>query len=325
MPLPGLTTRVAAVAAAWFLAGVPPVVAQSFPVEVASCFETVRFEAPPRRALVNDVNMVQTMIDMGLADRFVGVSGIAGVEHLLVGAPEVITRLRQFAHRPSLETVLGETPDFMFAGWSYGFSAATGLTPETLAGFGIRTYVLRESCIRIGRREPAGIEMLYADILALGAIFGVRERAERMVAEFRRRIDAVSARVAPAPERPRVMYCAWCDSVASPLSVGAEGITAVIMTLAGGKNIFDDIPDSYVRVSWEEVAKRDPQWILISDHRVPPDRIVARLTSAPEIAHVEAVRKRQFVFLGYPEHAPSTRTIGAVEKVARAFHPELFE
>lgn len=71
--------------------------------------------------------------------------------------------------------------------------------------FGIKSYVLYESCIRIGPRPPISMETMYADILALGQIFDVEEHAEAMVAEFRERVQAVTDRVGNVADRPRVM------------------------------------------------------------------------------------------------------------------------
>ncbi|WP_395452779.1 ABC transporter substrate-binding protein [Azospirillum melinis] len=299
--------------------------AQSYPVEVANCFETARFAAAPKRPMVHDTNMTQTMLDLGLADRLAAVSGIEGVEHRLVAPPGVVAALPRLPDRsPTLEAVLSVNPDFLFAGWSYGFNEARGLTPARLAEMGVATYTLRESCIRIGPREPIGMDTLYADLLALGAIFGVTERAEAMVADFRRRVAAVTERVGGAADRPRVIYCDQCHTDAAPLSVGREGMTSLLMELAGGRNIFDDIPDSYVRVSWEEMVRRDPQWIIVSAHRIPAEDAIRHLTSAPQLADVEAVRKRQFIVLTYAEQTPSTRNVEALERMARTLHPERF-
>ncbi|MGA1860637.1 ABC transporter substrate-binding protein [Azospirillum sp. 11R-A] len=323
-----------------FLRGVPPftpvfamalalqaggALAQSYPVEVANCFETARFAAAPKRLMVHDTNMTQTMLDLGLAGRLVAVSGIEGVEHRLIAPPGVVAALPRLPDRsPTLEAVLSVNPDFLFAGWSYGFNEARGLTPARLAEMGVATYTLRESCIRIGPREPIGMDTLYADLLALGAIFGVTERAEAMVADFRRRVAAVTERVGGAADRPRVMYCDQCHTDAAPLSVGREGMTSLLMELAGGRNIFDDIPDSYVRVSWEEMVRRDPQWIIVSAHRIPAEDTIHHMTSAPQLADVEAVRKRQFIVLTYAEQTPSSRNVEALERMARTLHPERF-
>nr|WP_246736081.1 ABC transporter substrate-binding protein [Enterovirga sp. DB1703] len=269
--------------------------------------------------------MVQTILDLGLADRFVGVSGIAGVERHLVAPPGVVAGLRQFIDRyPTLEAVLGQNPDFMFAGWNYGFTAARGLTPAALREFGVKTYTLRESCIRIGKREPISMETLYADLDALGAIFGIRDHTAAAISALRARVAAVERKVRDVSERPRVMYCDDCFTTNPPVSVGREGMTSLLMRLAGGENIFDDVPNSYIRVNWEEVAKRDPQWIVISDHHIPLEKTIAHLTSDPQLSHVEAVRERRFIPLTYAEQTPSTRSVDGLEKIARAIHPERF-
>ena len=309
----------------WLAFGQATVAAQTYPVEVQNCFETARFDGPPKRALVNDTNMVQTILDLGLADRIAAVSGISGVERHLIAEPGVVGGLRQFVDRyPSLEVILGQNADFLFAGWAYGFNVSRGVTPKTLAEMGISTYTLRESCIRIGRREPISMETLYVDLRALGSIFGIRDRAEAMIAGFKARVAAVEERVRDVKERPRIMYCDDCYTANPPVSVGQEGMTALLMRLAGGQNIFDDVPNSYVRVNWEEVAKRDPQWIIINDHRIPLDQTIRHLTGDPQLSHVEAVRERRFIPLTYAEQTPSTRSVDGLEKLARAIHPDRF-
>jgi iron complex transport system substrate-binding protein len=303
-----------------------PARAEGFPTSVANCFETATFHASPKRAIVNDANMVQTMLDLGLADRMLAVSAIAGREKTLVAPDGAVRGLRQFSVQyPTLEAVLAQNPDFMFAGWSYGFDAARGVSPQGLSAFGIATYALRESCIRIGRREPMSMEIMYADVTALGAIFGVEQRAAQLVEGYRRQLADVTARLEHTRTTPRVMYCGDCSGTAAPLSSGAEGMPALIATLAGGTNIFDDIPNSYVRVSWEEVVKRDPQWILVSDDRLPASRQIAHLLRDPQLRDVEAVRKQQFILVTYPQRSPSTRNVETVERVARTLHPEAFE
>lgn len=315
----------ACIALACVVVALAPAVTAAHPVEVVSCFEAVRFERPPVRAVVNDVNMTQTMLDLGLADRLVGVTGIRGAERHLIAPEGTLAALPQLADRyATLESLLSVDPDFVFAGWNYGFRETTGLTPARLAEFGIAAYALRESCIRIGAREPIAMDTMYADLLALGTIFGIRDRAETMVEGFRRRVAAVTERTGRVTVRPRVMYCSDCNSANPPVSVGREGMTSLLARLAGGVNIFDDIPNSYVRVSWEEVARRDPQWILISDHRIPTEAIVAHLTSDPQLKDVEAVRERRFIPITYAEQTPSTRNVDALERIARILHPELF-
>lgn len=297
--------------------------AAAFPVEIQSCFDKVVFDAPPKRPVVNDFNMIQTVIDMGLIDRFVGFAGIQGGEHQIV-PPGALDRIRSFSDRyPATEAILGQNADFYFAGWQYGF-AEPDVTPRKLAGFGVKSYVLYESCIRIGPRPPISMETMYADVLALGRIFGVAERAEALVADMRRRVAAVTDRTAKATRKPRIMYCGGCNTDMPPRTIGAEGMPRLLFDLAGGVNIFDDIKDSYVNVAWDAVIARDPEWIVISNPRVPQEDSIRYLTTAAPLRGVSAVRNRNFLFMTYAERSPSTRNVDALERLAKAIHPELF-
>lgn len=320
----------AVVRAALVLVGVAASAAHAYPVTVESCGEQITFEAAPRRPIVNDSNMVQTVIDLGLAERFVGFGAVAQplAADVLIGAPEVLSHIaaHQLSDRyPTMENILGADPDFYFAGWGFGFSQGTGVTPAALAAFRVPSYVLEESCIRVGARAPVSMETMYADVLVLGRIFGVEVGAEAIVADLRARVAAVTERTQNAAHRPRVLYCGNCDSDGPPLVIGAEGMPAALIALAGGENVYPEIADSYVRTSWETVVARDPDWILISNPRVPHEQLIRYLTTAPALRDVTAVKRRQFIFMAYPERSPSTRNVDALERLARALHPELLE
>jgi iron complex transport system substrate-binding protein len=268
--------------------------ALAYPVEVQSCFDKVTFDGPPKRPVVNDLNLVQTVIDMGLIDRFVGVAGIGGGEKEIVAPPGEMDKIKQFSDRyPTTEAILGQNADFYFAGWQYGLSEPD-VTPKRLAETGVKTYVLYESCIRVGPRPPISMETMYADIVALGQT------------------------------RPRMMYCGFCNTDNPPRTIGAEGMPRLLFDLAGGKNIFDDIKDSYVNVSWDVVIDRDPEWIVVSNPRISHEDIVNYLTTSPALKNVSAVKNRHILFMTYAERSPSPRNVDALERLAKAIHPELF-
>ena len=52
---------------------------------------------------------------------------------------------------------------------------------ETLKRFGIEVYELSKSSIHIMKKDKASIEDMYNDLLNLGSIFGVEERAQVLV------------------------------------------------------------------------------------------------------------------------------------------------
>ena len=85
-----------------------------------------------------------------------------------------------------------------------------------------------------------------------------------------------------------------------------------------------NIKDSYVNVSWDTVIDRDPEWIVVSNPRIPHDEIVKYLTTSPALKNVSAVKNRHILFMTYAERSPSPRNVDALERLARTIHPELF-
>ena len=144
---------------------------------VQSCNRTVTFDAPPERAVSNDVNLTEMMLVLGLAERMVGYTGISGWKTLdeeMTAGVEELPELS--ALYPSKEIIIGADADFFFAGWNYGMKVGGEVTPETLEPFGVQVYELTESCTHIMDKEKASIEDMYTDLTNLGAIFEVKTR-----------------------------------------------------------------------------------------------------------------------------------------------------
>ena len=84
---------------------------------VQSCDRSVSFDAPPKRAISNDVNLTEMMLVLGLADRMVGYTGISGWKTLDEEMREGVEELPELSSLyPSKEVLVGADADFFFAG-----------------------------------------------------------------------------------------------------------------------------------------------------------------------------------------------------------------
>ena len=145
---------------------------------VQSCNRTVSFGRPPERAISHDVNLTEMMLVLGLAERMVGYTGISGWKTLDEDMREGVAELPELSAKyPSKEVLVGADADFFFAGWNYGMKVGGEVTPETLAPFGIKVYELTESCTHIMEKGKASIDDMYADLMNLGRIFGIEDKA----------------------------------------------------------------------------------------------------------------------------------------------------
>lgn len=292
--------------------------ALAFPVTVQSCNREVTFDAPPARAIANDVNLVEMMLALGLRDRMVGYTGVSGWktldEELRAGIEELPELSAQY---PTREVLLGAEPDFFFAGWNYGMKVGGEVTPETLEPLGIKTYELTESCIHVGDKPRSSMQDMYADLLNLGAIFGVEEQAKALVAAYEAELAEATAGIDRATP-PRVFV--YDSGEESPFTAGAYAMPTALIEAAGGVNVMDDLQKSWATVTWEAVVERNPEVIVIVNYGdVTAEQKIAFLEGNPAFAAVDAVKNDRYVVLEYVEATPGPRNIRAVEKLVAGF------
>jgi iron complex transport system substrate-binding protein len=292
--------------------------ALAFPVTVQSCDRQVTFDAAPTRAIANDVNLIEMMLALGLRDRMVGYTGVSGWKTLDEGLRDGIAELPELSAKyPTREVLLGAEPDFFFAGWNYGMKVGGEVTPETLEPLGIKTYELTESCIHIGPKAKSSMQDMYVDLLNLGAIFGVADRARDLVAGYEAQLALITADV-DRSQPPRVFV--YDSGEEGPFTAGAYAMPTALIEAAGGVNIMADLEKSWATVAWEPVVERNPEVIVIVNYGdVTADQKIAFLEANPAFAGIDAVKNDRYVVLEYVEATPGPRNIRAVEKLVAGF------
>jgi iron complex transport system substrate-binding protein len=290
----------------------------AFPVTVQSCNREVTFDAPPAKAIANDVNLIEMMLALGLRDRMVGYTGVSGWKTLDEELRKGIAELPELsAQYPTREVLLGAEPDFFFAGWNYGMKVGGEVTPETLEPFGIKTYELTESCIFVGPKAKSSMQDMYADLLNLGIIFGVEDRARALVAGYEAKLGEITAGVDRSVPLRVFVYDSGEET---PFTAGAYAIPTALIEAAGGSNIMDDLEKSWATVAWEPVVERNPEVIVIVNYGdVTAEQKIAFLEGNPAFANVDAVKNDRYVVLDYVEATPGPRNIRAVEKLVAGF------
>ena len=286
---------------------------------VQSCNRTVTFENPPERAVSNDVNLTEMMLVLGLADQMVGYTGISGWKTLDAEMRSGVKELPELSAKyPTKEVLVGADADFFFAGWNYGMKVGGEVTPETLELFGIKVYELTESCSHIMDKDKASLNDMYADILNLGKIFGVKSRAEALVESYKSELESFKAKLMNIDEGLRVFV--YDSGEDAPFTAGRYAMPTALIEAAGGQNIMDDFNKSWGTVTWEEVVDRDPQVVVIVNYGdVTAKQKREFMMSNPAFKKISAVKNNRFVTLEYVEATPGPRNIKAVKNLADAF------
>ena len=286
--------------------------------EVKSCNRIVTFDAPPERAISNDVNLTEMMLVLGLADRMVGYTGISGWKTLDEEMRMGVKKLPELSKKyPSKEVLIGADADFFFAGWNYGMKVGGPVTPETLEPFGIKVYELSESCTHIMNKNKASIEDMYNDLLNLGRIFEIEDKAKTLVKSYREQVTELSKNTQSKDPLRVFVYDSGEDT---PFTAGLFAMPTALIEAAGGKNIMNNFKKSWGKVTWEEVIDRNPEVIVIVNYgNVTAEQKKEFMMTNPAFAQIDAVKNNRFVTLEYVEATPGPRNIKAIKKLVESF------
>lgn len=295
-----------------------------YPVTVQSCTREVVFQHAPEHAVSNDVNLTEMMLALGLKSRMAGYTGVSGwstgneaLRAQLKGVPELA---RQY---PSVEVLVNAGVDFYFAGWNYGMQVGGPVTPATLAPLHIAVYELSESCAHVMPRPAATFNDVYDDLRNLGRIFDADAQASMLMDDMQKRLAMVTRRIGNNAAPPRVFV--YDSGEDKPFTAGGLAMPTALIKAAGGRNVMDDVQQSWTRVSWESVVARNPQAIVIVDYgAVTAAQKIQFLLDQPALRNLDAIRDRRFIVIPYDSATPGIRNVAAVETIAHALHPKAF-
>lgn len=287
-------------------------------VSITNCATEVDYEVPAQRMFVNDSNLTSIALSAGAGDNIAALTINDKDIHMLKTVyGEEFTSLPIVADRPSMEVVLAQDTDLMFAGWSYGFSEERGFTPDMLAERGIASYILSESCRSSdstrGIMEPW--DALEADLRNVATLAGDTKRADDVIKNINERRAQLDA--APQAETPPTafLFDSGTDSV---YTSGSFGAPQAIVEAAGARNATEGIADTWTQVGWESIAAEAPDVFVFVDY--PPQTLaekIAVLREHPVTRDLPAVREGRFINLPYMMWTSGPLNIDAAELVRK--------
>jgi iron complex transport system substrate-binding protein len=294
-------------------------------VTLKNCGRTVRVDAPPERAVSLNQGTTEIMLSLGLADRMAGTATwtdpvMKGLEKANAEVPRISD------NNPSYERVLAAEPDFVAASFVSTLGKGGVATREQFEKLGVPTYVSPSDCVGKdnsgdgdGSREtPLTMDDVYGEVRDLAAVFGVKERGDKLVASLQRRMKKATSGI----DASKVTLLYWFANAESPYMAGCCGAPGVITRSLGAKNVFDDTHDEWPQINWETVADRNPDVLVIGDltrrsqTAESAAKKIAFLESNAATKNMDAVRHKRFVLLSGQAMNPTIRTVEGVEQVA---------
>lgn len=289
-----------------------------FPVSLQNCGVSVDVAAPPSRAISINQPATELMLTLGLADRMVGTASWNDpVAPQLAAANALVPELS--ANFPSLEVVLQQEPDFIYATFAYTFSGEGVASRDRFQQLGVPTYLSSSECSGQEAIQDRALtfEDLYAEITDIAEIFGVRDAGDDLVSSLRARLAAATDGLSASDTT--VMY--WYSSTRTPYIAGCCGAPGLITEAVGAQNAFADSRQLWPETSWEAILDRDPDVLVLADLTRGDDGDSAEakirfLESDPLASQLTAVRERRYVTVPGTALDPSLRNVDAVETIA---------
>ena len=255
--------------------------------------DPVQIGAPPRRIVSLNPATTEILFALGAGSRLVGRSDF----DLWPDSARLIPALGR-GIQPNVEAVLGTHPDLVVLYASQDNRPAAG----RLRAAGVNTLSLKNDHISDFRRT---VEML-------GAILGDSVRARTVTDSVYRTLDRVRAATANLT-RPTVFWHIWDAPL---ITIGAGSFMNELVDIAGARNVYADIEAPSKQISLEDVARRNPEFILAGP--IGTEKIAAD----PRWRIVRAVRERKVLVVDTVVVArPSVRLGEAAVSLANLLHP----
>lgn len=156
---------------------------------------------------------------------------------------------------------------------------------------------------------PQNIEGLRRDFLLLGEILDREAKARKIVEEADKGLKEIKRKT--GQKRAKKVYLqTWPDPM---ITVGKGSISQEILSLAGGVNIFGDMPFDSGKVSVEWIIQRNPEVLIFVGGQ---EAFVDKILKLPEWRQIDGVKNRHICFV---DETPLRRTIRFLEGVEKLY------
>lgn len=248
---------------------------------------------PPGRIISLSPTTTELFFALGAGDRLVGRT------HWDV-FPDSARRVPDLGNgiRPNVEVLLGARPDLVVL---YA-SADNRDAARALRAAGVRVLAFRINLIAEFVRATE----------TLGAVIGREARAREVIDSVARSLASVQVATAGL-SRPTVFFVAYQNPL---LTIGGGSYLSQLVSIAGGRNVFDDLPQPSPQVTFEEVLRRNPDHLLVSPVTARELRAPGRWQALP------AVRENRILVMDTTlVGRPGVRFGEAARSLARLLHP----
>lgn len=182
---------------------------------------------------------------------------------------------------------------------------------------------LKESELKYVVLNPQSLEDIADDMLTIGDKTGTREHALCLREAYLSTLELYRSLSKKVPRLQRLYWEWWPKPVFTP---GAVNWLTEMSQLAGGSNVFADIPVASVKSSWKTVIDKNPEhicmvWVGVDFKKVKPgfvtDREGSNMMTAVQNNRIHVLEESLYC-------RPSPRLILGLKKLSALLHPDIY-
>jgi ABC-type Fe3+-hydroxamate transport system substrate-binding protein len=249
----------------------------------------------PHRVICLMPNVTDTVFALGAGDDVVGISDYTIYPAAALTKPSVGDLIK-----PSIETILSLHPDLVIGTQPTGPMEVT----DQLERVGIPIFLV----------NPRGIAGIFHSVESIGMALNRTPQADALIRSLQQRVDAVRART-KGLAAPRVFMPIWYDPITT---IGKNDFITEIIGTAGGRSVTDDLSTEWPQISMEVVLERAPDALLLVRGGKTTLQV---LQDRPGWSSMTAIKTRRVYYVDDRINFPSPVAIGALEDLAKQFHP----
>ena len=172
--------------------------------------------------------------------------------------------------------------------------------------------------------DPQSLDNIAEDLLAVGKACGIEDKAKKISSEYLYFIDEMKIRAATVKETPTLYWEWWPKPIFTP---GRINWLTEISAIAGGLNEFRDIELANVQTDWDDVLKRNPDYILLAWVGIRSDKVKKEVVlKRPGWKELSAIKNDRFPIMEEELYCrPSPRLLEGALKLGNMIHPEIYK
>lgn len=274
----------------------------------------VTFKKAPEKVVAVYQNSIETLLALGLQDKIVAA---AQLDHEVKEEyKDAFKNIKYYEKAPTKEEVIALQPDFILSWYSLFGEKKLGDV-----GFwherGINTYMSQNS----GVIKPNTLQNEYDDILNMGKIFNVEDKANNIVDTMKKEIEKAKDFVKGKQTVKTVILEVEKDGLFR--IYGEDSIGGDIAKQVGS----DLLAKTNGKIGNEDLIKLNPDVIFTVYYgkEIEKDTALKQVMENPALSSISAVSsKRVHPIMLSEVYASGIRTLDGIKTISKGLYPELY-